>query len=63
MNGVETIAAQDAGKTGGKFLESIGKYNLIELTKEEWTTFIQSVCSEYAIRLNELSIPLDQIPY
>jgi hypothetical protein len=63
MNGAETLAARDAGKVGGKFLDSIGKYNLIELTKEEWTTFIQTVCSEYAVRLNELLIPPENLPY
>ena len=63
MNFAEESSAVDAGKVGGKYLESIGKYNLIELSKQEWTTFIQTVCSEYAVLLHERLIPLEKIPY
>ncbi len=36
-----------AGKAGGAYLESIGKYDLTKLTKEEWDTFVETICAEF----------------
>lgn len=33
-----------AGKIGGEYLDSIGKYDLSKLTPEEYQTYIQCVC-------------------
>jgi len=40
-------AQEDAGKAAGKYLEGIGKTDLVTLTREEWTQFIEVICVEY----------------
>lgn len=36
-----------AGRDGGEYLDSIGKYDLSKLTSEEYQTFIQCVCMSW----------------
>lgn len=46
----EEIARMErAGKAGGEYLESIGKFDLMELTPDEYATFIRCVINEWTI--------------
>jgi hypothetical protein len=44
---------REAGEVGGQYLESINKFNLMELSEDEWLTFLQAVIGTY----NDNSIP------
>ena len=59
----EREAARLGGKMGGEYLESLGKYNLIELSKEEYQTFIECVCKEYHLRHAEFQSKLQDCPF
>lgn len=61
MRGYEIEAAKLAGKMGGEYLESIGKFDLEKLSGEEWKTFIQCICKEYGVKRAELFD--DEIPF
>jgi len=37
----------EAGKEGGKYLQSINKTDFARLTKEEWTHFLEIVIMHY----------------
>ncbi len=50
----ERQAMDHAGEQGGEYLESIGKTDLAKLTTDEWSTFINCVCSGYVDRLGEI---------
>ena len=63
MNNKELLAAEAAGQNGGKYLESIGIYDLSKLSKSQWMAFLEIVCSEYAIRLSESLLRLEDLPY
>jgi len=45
------------GEQGGAYLESIGKTDLITLTKEEWLTFLGTVVTNFQNELGEDFIP------
>ena len=47
MEEFEKKAVEAGGKMGGEYLESIGKFNLMELSREEWLIFCECVCKEY----------------
>jgi len=47
MHDWEITAALYGGEMGGEYLEEIGKTDLRTLTPEEWSTFLQVVCSNY----------------
>ena len=51
----EKAAMDHGGRMGGEYLESIGKTDLLSLTLEEWTTFIECVVTGYCDRLRELA--------
>lgn len=52
------------GKNGGEYLESIKKYNLAELTKEEWLTFCECICKNYHAQFNaRMALDDDEIPF
>lgn len=63
MNIKELLAAETAGKLGGKYLETIGIYDLSKLSKEQWLKFLEIVCSEYAVVLSESLLRLEDLPY
>jgi hypothetical protein len=65
MNELELKYVQSAGELGGKYLEHIGKYNLMELTKEQWLGFCFSICRDYhrEMKAAELSLLPGQVPY
>lgn len=43
----ECQAMEDAAAAGGEHLDAIGKTDLATLTKEEWMTFIEAVCTGF----------------
>lgn len=58
MEDTEKKAYLHGGSNGGEYLDSIKKYNMAELTTEEWLTFLECVCKNYHlefIRLETLS--------
>lgn len=65
MNNNDKDAYLHGGKNGGEYLESIGKYNLTELSKDEWLTFLECVCKNYHENYNKntLTINDDEIPF
>jgi hypothetical protein len=63
MNNKELLAAETAGKVGGKYLETIGIFDLSKLSKEQWLKFLEIVCSEYAVVLIESLLQPHEIPY
>lgn len=38
-----------AGKAGGNYLEKINKFDLMNLTKDEWNKFIEIICTEFIV--------------
>lgn len=67
MEDWEIKCAELGGKMGGEYLQSIGKFNLIELSKEEWLIFCQCICKEFhrahAIQQSGLSLQPQDIPF
>ena len=53
MEDAEKTSYLYGGRNGGEYLESIGKFNLAELTKEEWLTFLECVCKNYHLKFLE----------
>lgn len=43
----EKAAAAYAGSKAGEYLESIGVFDLSELTEEQWQTFCEVMCLNY----------------
>jgi hypothetical protein len=50
---VELDILQEAGRCGGEYLDSIGKFNLETLSEPEWMTFLQTIIGKY----EDLKIP------
>ncbi len=46
-NRIESMAAQDGGSDGGEYLDQIGKFNLAELTPDEWAEFCRRIVGGY----------------
>ncbi len=53
MEDIERVAYLYGGKNGGEYLEEIQKFNLAELTKEEWLSFLECICKNYHLKLLE----------
>lgn len=51
----ETQARQIAGEAGGRYLDSIGKTDLADLSPEEWQTFIDRMFETFHVTLVELA--------
>lgn len=47
MYNVNKGDALEAGMAGGKYLESIGKFDLRTLSQEEWLEFLQRTIGRY----------------
>lgn len=56
----EIDATMDGGRSGGQYLESIGKTDLVTLTEEEWKTFLLCVTKGYTEYLATMN---DDIPF
>lgn len=64
MNELEKQAYLHGGQNGGQYLESINKFNLQQLTKEEWLTFCECICKNYHTKYNSrMSLSEDEIPF
>lgn len=50
----EKLAYIYGGQMGGEYLDEIKKYNLAQLSKEEWFTFLECVCKNYHMKFIEL---------
>lgn len=50
----EKLAYLHGGKNGGEYLDSIKKYNLSELSVEEWLSFLECVCKNYHLKFIDL---------
>tara|TARA_R110000868_G_scaffold126673_1_gene333914 strand:- start:224 stop:559 length:336 start_codon:yes stop_codon:yes gene_type:complete len=61
---LEKNLVSQAGKAMGEYLESIQKYNLVELTKEEWQQACECLVHEYCTgRIKKLDDLNDEIPF
>jgi len=64
MNETEKQAYLHGGRNGGEYLKSIKKYNLRELTKDEWLTFCECVCKNYHAKyMSRTTLSEDEIPF
>lgn len=43
----EINAMLQAGKSGGDYLDSLGKFDMAQMTHDEWMTFIEAVITTY----------------
>lgn len=55
----ELEAMEHAGAMGGEYLEQLGKTDLAALSFEEWSTFIDAVCTGYVEKLSAIAEALD----
>lgn len=53
FNNVEQTALDVASMQAGKYLEGLGKYNLAELSREEWYTFLGTVVKNFTHQVRE----------
>lgn len=53
MEEAEREAYLYGGKNGGEYLEEINKYNIYELSSDEWLTFLECICKNYHLKLLE----------
>ncbi len=53
----ERAAYEYGGKCAGEYLESIDKYDLSKLSKEEWAVFCEVLCKNYHKKHAEDYIP------
>lgn len=51
----EKIAREYCSQAAGKYLDTIGKHDLTDLTKDEWFEFLQIAHESYCEKFNELS--------
>lgn len=47
MENNEMEAVEFAGQMAGEFIESIQKYDIRTLTRDEWIIFISCICKNY----------------
>jgi hypothetical protein len=59
----EKDAMQKAGNMGGEYLDSIKKTDLATLTSDEWTCFVECVCTGYTDAMRELRAKDMDIPF
>jgi hypothetical protein len=52
----ESEAIEYAGDEAGKYLNSLGKFDLLTFTREEYMTFIECVVTNFSHKLRELEI-------
>jgi hypothetical protein len=46
---LEIERMEAAADKGGEYLDSLGKTDLATLSRDEWMTFIECVCTEFAV--------------
>ncbi|MGJ4951828.1 DUF6511 domain-containing protein [Bradyrhizobium sp. HKCCYLS20291] len=47
----ELFALDEAGEVAGAYLESIGKFDLTQLSQAEWMEFLKTVLNSYGERM------------
>lgn len=47
LTATENLALQDAGADAGAYLERLGKFDLSELTENEWSNFLTIILNSY----------------
>ncbi|WP_316172880.1 DUF6511 domain-containing protein [Bradyrhizobium sp. SZCCHNRI2049] len=47
----ELFALDEAGEAAGAYLESIGKFDLTQLSQAEWSQFLKTVLNTYGERM------------
>lgn len=52
----ERAAIAHGGAMGGEYLESIGRTDLVSLSREEWLTFVEAVVTGYCDHLLDLAV-------
>lgn len=59
----EQAAMVKGGQAGGRFLEKIGKTDLVALTDAEWSAFVEHLITEYCDHLRELAADMSECPF
>jgi len=59
----EQAAMVKGGQAGGRFLEQIGKTDLVALTAAEWSAFVEPVLPGYCDHLRALAAALSECPF
>ncbi|KRR21669.1 DUF6511 domain-containing protein [Bradyrhizobium retamae] len=49
----ERLSLADAGSEGGAYLEKLGKFDLSELSQDEWMNFLTIVLKGYGTKMRE----------
>ncbi|WP_316227704.1 DUF6511 domain-containing protein [Bradyrhizobium sp. SZCCHNR3015] len=47
----ELFALDEAGEVAGAYLESIGKFDLTQLSQAEWMAFLKTILDSYGERM------------
>jgi hypothetical protein len=53
LTAFETWALHDAGELAGAYLESVGKFDLSELSEAEWFTFLKTIMQGYGDKMRD----------
>lgn len=59
----ERAAMVRGGQAGGRYLEQIGKTNLVMLTDAEWSSFVEHLIMGYCDHLRELAADMSEAPF
>ena len=51
------------GQAGGRYLEQIGKTDLVALTDAEWSAFVEHLITGYCDHLRELAADMSECPF
>jgi hypothetical protein len=73
MSHKKVVALSVVSEIAGKWLETLGKTDLAQMTPDEWMAFLKTVCDEYdnmmdnlndtERRINEYGVPRWRAPY
>lgn len=57
----EQVAMVRGRQAGGRYLEQIGKTDLVALTDAEWATFVEHLITGYCDHLRELAADMSEV--
>lgn len=63
LTDIERAARRAAGIDGGKYLESLGKYDLSALTPEEYNLFVEHIFNGYQFEMRRLVKEIANVPF
>lgn len=63
LTDIEKLARRAAGIDGGKYLESLGKYDLAVLTPEEYGHFVEHIFNGYQFEMRRLVKDIVNVPF